>query len=553
MTSAVIEEFVPVTKNTLRGFARVRLPSGLILHDVAIHQRDGTAWASPASKPMLNRDGHQMKDQNGKLLWSPIISFTSREVRDRLNTAILDCVAPVASGGAVVMSAGDQHLAATPGELAAAVALRTTLWQHGWRPMPVYSASHTDPVQRGKAPLGAKWQERAAQNPPECVRLAAAVPWAMNTGLLASWAPAARPRHRRSRTRRSHSRTGDYHAGQHDRPHARELAPLPAALSRRGGRASEDRHHRRQSQQGQRLQDRGIGQGPAIRRLRPAPIRRRAPMARGRTRCNVRHSRASNHRRPTPSLPERRRGADRRGTAGREASAPCHQWPRQEHDGATSAHILDVIAALAVIPNDDPADWEHWNAVGMATWAASGGSIHGFNAWCAWSAQHPEHDVAACRERWNHYPTSPPDRTGAGKLFAMARDAWPDWQRPSQTRRQAQGTPAIVIRVIDPTELEFAPVPPRLWVVQDWLPIGTVTGNYGDGGTGKTLLSQLLQTSCATCIPWAGQRVLRCKSFGIYCEDTEEELHRRQDDINTVFDQSYSGPRGYALDQRRRR
>ena len=147
----------------------------------------------------------------------------------------------------------------------------------------------------------------------------------------------------------------------------------------------------------------------------------------------------------------------------------------------------------------------------------------------------------ACRERWSHYPTSPPDRTGAGKLFAMARDAWPGWQRPSQSRRQAKDTPAIVIRVVNPTELEFAPVPPRIWVVQDWLPIGTVTGNYGDGGTGKTLLSQLLQTSCATCIPWAGQRVLRCKSFGLYCEDSEEELHRRQDDINTVFDQAYSG------------
>ncbi len=212
MSSIVIEEFVVVTKNTLRGFARVRLPSGLVLHDVAIHQRDGTAWASPASKPMLNRDGQQMKDQNGKLMWLPIISFTS-----------------------------------------------------------------------------------------------------------------------------------------------------------------------------------------------------------------------------------------------------------------------------------------------------------------------------------------PPDRTGAGKLFAMARDAWPGWQRPSKSRRRTQDPPAIVIRVVNPTELGFAPVPPRIWIVQDWLPIGTVTGNYGDGGTGKTLLSQLLQTSCATCIPWAGQRVLRCKSFGLYCEDAEEELHRRQDDINTVFDQAYSG------------
>jgi AAA domain-containing protein/primase-like protein len=259
-------------------------------------------------------------------------------------------------------------------------------------------------------------------------------------------------------------------------------------------------------------------------------------VARGWTRFNARHGRAGNHR---AQLYTFLNAAAPLIGAEPPAKKRAHNAANGQ-DGA-SAHILDVIAALAVIPNADPADWEHWNTVGMATWAASGGSIHGFNAWCAWSAQHPEHDDDACRKRWNHYPTSPPDRTGAGKLFAMARDAWPRWQRPSESRRQTQDPPAIVIRVVNPTELEFAPVPPRIWVVQDWLPIGTVTGNYGDGGTGKTLLSQLLQTSCATCIPWAGQRVLRCKSFGLYCEDTEEELHRRQDDINTVFDQAYSG------------
>jgi hypothetical protein len=33
----VIEKFAPVIRNTLRGFA-VRMPSGMVLHDVAIHQ-----------------------------------------------------------------------------------------------------------------------------------------------------------------------------------------------------------------------------------------------------------------------------------------------------------------------------------------------------------------------------------------------------------------------------------------------------------------------------------------------------------------------------------
>jgi hypothetical protein len=85
----VVEEFAPVTRNTLRGFARIRMPSGMIVADVAIHQRDGRAWASPPAKPMLGRDGSQMKGADGKALWTPIIAFVSRKVRDRWSDAVL--------------------------------------------------------------------------------------------------------------------------------------------------------------------------------------------------------------------------------------------------------------------------------------------------------------------------------------------------------------------------------------------------------------------------------------------------------------------------------
>jgi hypothetical protein len=39
------------------------------------------------------------------------------------------------------------------------------------------------------------------------------------------------------------------------------------------------------------------------------------------------------------------------------------------------------------------------------------------------------------------------------------------------------------------------PAPPRLWNVPDWVPRGVVTSLYGDGGIGKTLLAQQLDTS----------------------------------------------------------
>jgi hypothetical protein len=88
----IIEDFRKVERNTLRGFARVRTPSGIVFHDVAIHQQGEAAWASPASKPLLNRDGQQMKDASGKAQWVPLVTFTSRELRDRFSAATIDAL-----------------------------------------------------------------------------------------------------------------------------------------------------------------------------------------------------------------------------------------------------------------------------------------------------------------------------------------------------------------------------------------------------------------------------------------------------------------------------
>jgi hypothetical protein len=88
----IIEEFVSVVRHTLRGFARVRTPSGLVFHDVAIHEKDGKCWASPASKPQLSREGVQLKDADGKALWTPVVSFANRELRKRFSDSVIAAV-----------------------------------------------------------------------------------------------------------------------------------------------------------------------------------------------------------------------------------------------------------------------------------------------------------------------------------------------------------------------------------------------------------------------------------------------------------------------------
>ena len=88
---------------------------------------------------------------------------------------------------------------------------------------------------------------------------------------------------------------------------------------------------------------------------------------------------------------------------------------------------------------------------------------------------------------------------------------------------------------VNPQQLLGRPVAQRERIVADWLPAETVSLSYGDGGVGKSLLAQQLMTSCATAKPWCGLPVTRCKALGLFCEDDQAEMHRRQDAINESY------------------
>jgi hypothetical protein len=88
----LIREFIPMPRNTLVGFVEVQTPSGVVYHDVSVHRKEGSIWASPASKPRLGRDGTQMKDAAGKGLWTPVVSFASKEVREKWSRAVIDAL-----------------------------------------------------------------------------------------------------------------------------------------------------------------------------------------------------------------------------------------------------------------------------------------------------------------------------------------------------------------------------------------------------------------------------------------------------------------------------
>ena len=100
-----------------------------------------------------------------------------------------------------------------------------------------------------------------------------------------------------------------------------------------------------------------------------------------------------------------------------------------------------------------------------------------------------------------------------------------DWQNP-------RPAPIDEFAPFSPAKWRGQTAPSINWLVKDCFIKGTVGILAGDGGLGKSLLLQQLQTACALGVPWLGMGTERCDSLALYCEDDEHELHRRQERIN---------------------
>jgi AAA domain len=130
-----------------------------------------------------------------------------------------------------------------------------------------------------------------------------------------------------------------------------------------------------------------------------------------------------------------------------------------------------------------------------------------------------------------------PDRIWHGdpELRAEAKAGRDKHRQAKANGNDATEAPTEPLAPIDPTSLAGVAVPPRRWLVPDWIPLARATALYGAGGEGKTLLAQMLATACALGAPWLGLPAHRCNSILDFCEDDLDEMHRRQESINAHF------------------
>ena len=88
MTVTIIE-WRPVAKATLRGFATVRLGS-LLIRDVSVHRTGERPWAALPSKPSIDsRTGSARRDEQGKIVYVPVLHWETRAASDRFQAGLL--------------------------------------------------------------------------------------------------------------------------------------------------------------------------------------------------------------------------------------------------------------------------------------------------------------------------------------------------------------------------------------------------------------------------------------------------------------------------------
>jgi len=196
--------------------------------------------------------------------------------------------------------------------------------------------------------------------------------------------------------------------------------------------------------------------------------------------------------------------------------------------------LAEVQAALAYIPNNDE-HYDDW----VATLHALKGAVgeDGRELAHMWSQRSAKYDAAETDRCWDSIGRV--RNIGAGSLFHWAREYGFDVRDVRREQRVGPediavepGEPAAVagglLRASDIT----GPLPERRWLLDQWFPAGAVSMLFGQGGVGKTLLTQQLANCVATGVPFMGIATRRMPVLAVLCEDDALEISRRQLDIN---------------------
>ena len=80
----VVSNWKAHRKNTLQGFLSLTLSSGLVIHNVTLHEKNGKRW--------IGMPGRTYAASDGTTTYAPIVDFASREKHARFQEMALTAV-----------------------------------------------------------------------------------------------------------------------------------------------------------------------------------------------------------------------------------------------------------------------------------------------------------------------------------------------------------------------------------------------------------------------------------------------------------------------------
>lgn len=86
-----LTDWRPLRRNSLLGLASIRV-GALLIKDVTVHASNGRRWTGLPAKPRIATGGEVMKDDKGKILYTPVMEWSSRETADRFSNAVIAAV-----------------------------------------------------------------------------------------------------------------------------------------------------------------------------------------------------------------------------------------------------------------------------------------------------------------------------------------------------------------------------------------------------------------------------------------------------------------------------
>lgn len=84
----VVLEWRPMKRNSLLGFAHIQL-GALKIKDVTVNINTGRLWAGLPAKPMIDRDGNAIRNEQGKIKYVPILEWDNKATGDRFSESVI--------------------------------------------------------------------------------------------------------------------------------------------------------------------------------------------------------------------------------------------------------------------------------------------------------------------------------------------------------------------------------------------------------------------------------------------------------------------------------